>query len=75
MHFREVADRRKGAGEMGEVIGAVVFGLIGIAVLGAVLYIVGMLLTGPLILVNSIIKGVHLPQHQPRAHGNIALHH
>ena len=61
---------------MGEVIGAVVFGLIGIAVLGAVLYIVGMLLTGPFILVNSIIKGVHLPEreHEKGAHGGLALH-
>jgi hypothetical protein len=61
---------------MGEVIGAVVFGLIGIAVLGAVLYILGMLLTGPFILVNSVVKGIHLPdrEHGPRAHGRFALH-
>jgi|GEM_PF-4537859 len=58
---------------MGEAIGAVVFGLIGIAVLGAVLYIVGMLLTGPFILVNSAVKGVHLPDHGKRA-GKLALH-
>ncbi|MDZ4167234.1 MAG: hypothetical protein U1E08_06030 [Coriobacteriia bacterium] len=61
---------------MGEIIGAVVFGLIGIAVLGAVLYILGMLLTGPFILVHSMIKGVHLPDHErgPRTHGGLALH-
>lgn len=61
---------------MAEAIGAVVFGLIGIAVLGAVLYILGMLLTGPFILVHSAIKGVHLPAHEPksRSHGRLALH-
>ena len=58
---------------MGEAIGAVVFGLIGIAVLGAVLYIVGMLLTGPFMLVNTAVKGVHLPAHEKQA-GKLALH-
>lgn len=62
---------------MGQAIGAVVFGLIGIAVVGAALYILGMLLTGPVILVNSAVKGIHLPRHdrQPHAPGGVALHH
>mgnify|MGYP001088983371 FL=1 len=62
---------------MGEAIGAIVFGLIGIAMLGAVLYIVGMLLTGPVILVDEAVKAIREHEHEPRLqhHGRLALHH
>ena len=76
MHFRNVAERRKGASLMGEVIGAIVFGLIGIAVLGAILYILGMLLTGPFILVDSAVKSLHHEgEHAHGRVGRVALHH
>lgn len=48
----------KGAETMGQVIAFVVFGLIGVAVLGVVVYIGGMLLSGPAILVDETIKEI-----------------
>ena len=77
MHNNNPRVRRKGARTMGEAIGAIVFGLIGIAMLGAVLYIVGMLLTGPVILVDEAVKAIREHEHEPRLqhHGRLALHH
>jgi len=65
---------REEAGMMGEAIGAVVFGLIGIAVLGALVYVLGFMLSIPVSLVYNLVKGVHLPEH-PGHTGRVALHH
>ena len=59
---------------MGQVIGFVVFGLIGVAVLGVVVYIGGMLLSGPAILVDETIKEIHHLQEEHKLH-EAALHH
>jgi hypothetical protein len=67
---------------MGEAIAFVVFGLIGIAILGVVVYIGGMLLSGPVIAVDETIKEIHHlreehahKQPAPRHSGRMALHH
>lgn len=68
---------------MSQVIAFVVFGLIGIAVLGVVVYIGGMLLSGPVILVDETVKEIHHLQEEhklhraaPTKHGRkVALHH
>ena len=51
-----------------------VFGLIGVAVLGVVVYIGGMLLSGPAILVDETIKEIHHLQEEHKLH-EAALHH
>ena len=53
---------------METIVAAVVFGLIGIAVLGALVYILGMLLTGPLILADQIVRGFHDRDRARRVH-------
>jgi hypothetical protein len=60
---------------MGQAIGAIVFGLIGIAVVGAVIYLLGFVLTMPVTLVYNAAKGVHLPTHHASHSGRMALHH
>ena len=65
---------------MGEVIGAIVFGLIGIAVLGAVVYILGFMLSVPASFIYNTVKGIedYEHEHHPRTqtrHGQVALHH
>lgn len=67
---------------MEAVIGFVVFGLIGIAVLGVIVYIGGMLLSGPVIAVDEAIKEIrHLREEHGhrrvavRHSGRMALHH
>lgn len=60
---------------MGQVIGAIVFGLIGIAVVGALVYVLGFALTMPVTLVYNAVKGIHLPTHHAHPSGRVALHH
>lgn len=44
---------------METIVAAVVFGLIGIAVVGALIYILGMLLSGPVILADQLLQKLH----------------
>jgi hypothetical protein len=48
---------------MWEIIGAIVFGLIGIAVLAVLIIILGMLFTGPTILSRAVKEEVHHHHH------------
>lgn len=61
---------------METIVAAVVFGLIGVAVLGALVYVLGMLLSGPAIIAEQMWTSLH---HQDRkahhhSHPRLVLH-
>ena len=61
---------------METIVAAVVFGLIGVAVLGTLIYVLGMLLSGPAILVEQLWLSLHHGDRkaQHRSHSRLVLH-